>query len=116
MENLPERNDIRLDCDDLIVLVGGYDGRSWSSSLDCYSPSLNQIKQLQPMTSARNFAPVSVLDGQLYVFGGGTSSMWHDTGIKCNVLYKVLYEFLGFTNIFWGSFDSFAGLTSFFRK
>ncbi|KAI7743060.1 hypothetical protein M8C21_007109 [Ambrosia artemisiifolia] len=72
--------DINLDsCDDLIFLVGGYDGMSWFSSLDAYSPSNNCIKSLKPMNTARCYAPVSVLNGELYVFGGGTRGVWYDT-------------------------------------
>ncbi|KAI3829477.1 hypothetical protein L1987_03602 [Smallanthus sonchifolius] len=72
--------DINLDsCDDLIFLAGGYDGSSWFSSLDCYSPSNNHIKSLKQMNTARCSAPVSILNGQLYVFGGGTRGVWYDT-------------------------------------
>lgn len=82
LDNSHETSDhIHLDSlDDSIYLVGGYDGRSWFSSLDCYSPSQNQTKSLEPMNPARSYAPVSILDGQLYVFGGGTAGVWHDTG------------------------------------
>ncbi|KAD1053236.1 hypothetical protein R6Q59_027178 [Mikania micrantha] len=77
LDNSP---DINLDtCDDLIFLVGGYDGISWLSSLDSYSPSNNHIKSLNPMETARCYAPVSILNGQLYVFGGGTRGVWYDT-------------------------------------
>ncbi|XP_071721246.1 uncharacterized protein [Rutidosis leptorrhynchoides] len=73
-----ETSDTHLDCDDLIYLVGGYDGRSWFSSLDCWSSSQNQTKLLKPMNTGRCYAPVSMLDGQLYVFGGGTRGVWYD--------------------------------------
>lgn len=80
VDNSPQTCDFHLDCDDLIFLVGGYDGRSWFSSMDCYSPSLNQTKSLKPMNAARCYAPVSILNGELYVFGGGTGGVWYDTG------------------------------------
>ncbi|XP_076913529.1 uncharacterized protein LOC143572193 isoform X2 [Bidens hawaiensis] len=71
---------INLDsCDDLIYLVGGYDGTSWFSSLDAYSPSNNNIKSLKPMNVAQCYTPVSVLNGELYVFGGSTGGEWFDT-------------------------------------
>ncbi|KAK1428014.1 hypothetical protein QVD17_16832 [Tagetes erecta] len=78
--HLDDSSDVNLDCcDDLIFLVGGYDGGSWFSSLDSYSPSNNHIKSLKPMNTARCYAPVSILNGQLYVFGGGTRGVWYDT-------------------------------------
>nr|XP_043611223.1 influenza virus NS1A-binding protein homolog [Erigeron canadensis] len=79
LDNSPETSDINLDCDDLIYLVGGYDGRSWLSSLECYSPSQNQTRSLAPMKTARCHAHVSILNGQLYVLGGGTRGEWYDT-------------------------------------
>ncbi|KVI03272.1 Development/cell death domain-containing protein [Cynara cardunculus var. scolymus] len=75
MDSSPERSDIHLDSDELILLVGGYDGTSWFSSLDSYSPSQNRTKSLKPMNAARCYAPVSILDGELYVFGGGTGGV-----------------------------------------
>ncbi|KAK9059152.1 hypothetical protein SSX86_021771 [Deinandra increscens subsp. villosa] len=71
-------NEINL-ADDRILLVGGYDGRSWLSSLDCYSPSQNLIKSLNPMNSKRCYAAASKLESELFVFGGGTCGQWFDT-------------------------------------
>ncbi|KAI3808692.1 hypothetical protein L1987_24650 [Smallanthus sonchifolius] len=65
--------------DDPILLVGGYDGGSWLSSLDCYSPSQNLTKSLNPINTERCYAAVSKVDGELYVFGGGTCGQWFDT-------------------------------------
>ncbi|GJX99324.1 development/cell death domain-containing protein [Tanacetum coccineum] len=65
--------------DDSILLIGGYDGVSWLSSLDCYSPSQNLSKSLSPMHTERCYAAVSKLDGELFVFGGGTRGQWFDT-------------------------------------
>lgn len=62
-----------------ILLVGGYDGMSWLSSLDCYSPSQILTKSLEPMNTERCYAAVSKLDGELFVFGGGTHGQWFDT-------------------------------------
>ncbi|KAL8214788.1 hypothetical protein R6Q57_004237 [Mikania cordata] len=84
--HLDDSPDINFDtCDDLIFLVGGYDGISWFSSLDSYSPSNNHIKALNPMETARCYAPVSILNGQLYVFGGGTRGVWYDTGSSIGI-------------------------------
>ncbi|XP_071722349.1 uncharacterized protein [Rutidosis leptorrhynchoides] len=65
--------------DDSIVLIGGYDGASWLSSVDCYSPSRILTKSLNPMNTERCYAAVSKLDGELFVFGGGTRGQWFDT-------------------------------------
>ena len=66
--------------DDSILLIGGYDGVSWLSSLDCYSPSQNLTKSLSPMLTERCYAAVSKLDGELFVFGGGTHGQRFNTG------------------------------------
>ena len=66
--------------DDSILLIGGYDGVSWLSSLDGYSPSQNLSKSLSPMHTERCYAAVSKLDGEFFVFGGGTRGQWFDTG------------------------------------
>lgn len=85
--HLDDSPDVNLDCcDDFIYLVGGYDGGSWFSSLDFYSPSNNHIKSLKPMNTPRCYAPVSILNDQLYVFGGGTRGVWYDTG-TCVYMY-----------------------------
>ncbi|KAJ0820794.1 putative development/cell death domain, kelch-type beta propeller [Helianthus annuus] len=77
------RNDIKLNenslAADSILLVGGYDGTSWLPSLDCYSPSHGLTKSLSPMYTERCYAAVSKLDGELFVFGGGTCGQWLDT-------------------------------------
>ncbi|GKA64108.1 development/cell death domain-containing protein [Tanacetum coccineum] len=65
--------------DDSILLIGGYDGVSWLSSLDCYSPSQNLTKSLSPMHTERCYAAVSKLDGELFVFGGGTCGQRFNT-------------------------------------
>lgn len=65
--------------DESILLVGGYDGVSWLSSLDCYSPSQILTTSLEPMNTERCYAAVSKLDGDLFVFGGGTHGQWFDT-------------------------------------
>ncbi|KAF5759553.1 putative development/cell death domain, kelch-type beta propeller [Helianthus annuus] len=65
--------------DDQILLVGGYDGGSWLSSLDCYLPSQNLTKSLSSMSTERCYGAVSKLDDELFVFGGGTCGQWFDT-------------------------------------
>ncbi|KAG5531943.1 hypothetical protein RHGRI_026523 [Rhododendron griersonianum] len=72
-------NDLDLDLDELIFLVGGYDGASWLSALDSYSPSHDVIKSLKPMNCIRSYSSVARLNGELYVFGGGNGSLWYDS-------------------------------------
>ncbi|KAI3781532.1 hypothetical protein L2E82_11549 [Cichorium intybus] len=62
-----------------ILLIGGYDGVSWLSSLDCYTPSQIMTKSLEPMNAERCYAAVTKLEGDLFVFGGGTRGQWFDT-------------------------------------
>lgn len=74
--------------DDTILLVGGFDGCSWLSALDSYSPSQDTMKSLKPMTFPRLYASAATLDGELYVFGGVDAGTWHDTGMNCNNFVK----------------------------
>ena len=74
-------DEMKIDPDDLIFLVGGCDSESWLSSLDSYSPSQDKKKSLSPMTMPRSYASVAMLNGELYIFGGGNGSEWYDTGI-----------------------------------
>ncbi|KAL0344423.1 UNVERIFIED_CONTAM: B2 protein [Sesamum radiatum] len=62
-----------------ILIVGGYDGESWSPALHSFLPSHDVLRSLKPMSSARSYASVASFNGELYVFGGGTGSMWYDT-------------------------------------
>ncbi|KAF7147013.1 hypothetical protein RHSIM_Rhsim03G0110100 [Rhododendron simsii] len=72
-------NDLDLDLEELIFLVGGYDGASRLSALDCYSPSHDVIKFLKPMNCICSYSSVARLNGELYVFGGGNGSLWCDS-------------------------------------
>lgn len=71
---------------EMIFLTGGYDGVSWLSALDSYLPSFDVLKSLKPMNSVRAYASVAKLNGEFYVFGGGTASVWYDTGTVCTSL------------------------------
>ncbi|PSS33273.1 Kelch-like protein [Actinidia chinensis var. chinensis] len=64
---------------DSILIVGGFDGSSWLSALDSYSPLLDTMKSLKPMTSVRSYASAATLNGELYIFGGVDGDTWHDT-------------------------------------
>ncbi|XP_039146560.1 kelch-like protein 3 [Dioscorea cayenensis subsp. rotundata] len=71
--------------DKVIYLIGGYDGVSWLSSLDAFSPSLDILTPLKSMSTARSYASAVALHGSIYAFGGGESSggnVWHKT-VEC---------------------------------
>ncbi|KAF5206209.1 Kelch-like protein [Thalictrum thalictroides] len=73
-----------LGVDELIFLMGGYDGVSWLPTVENYWPSRDVVKPLKPMNSARSYAAAAVLNGLIYNFGGwnGYSKMWYDT-VEC---------------------------------
>ncbi|KAG7017201.1 Kelch-like protein 8 [Cucurbita argyrosperma subsp. argyrosperma] len=71
--------DLCLDPDESIFLIGGYDGASHLSTLELYDPSSDMIKSLRPMSSVRAYASVAWLNSQLYVFGGGNGCAWYNT-------------------------------------
>ncbi|XP_057965101.1 uncharacterized protein LOC131155742 isoform X2 [Malania oleifera] len=79
-EALIETSDeLRLDVDEFIYLVGGYDGVSWLAALDAYSPSRDVLKSLKSMNYVRSYASVAKLNGEIYVFGGGNGCSWYDS-------------------------------------
>ncbi|KAF5192260.1 Kelch-like protein diablo [Thalictrum thalictroides] len=65
-------------CDGSIFLLGGYDGHSWLSTLDCYSPCKDILRFLQPMSTSRSHAAAAVLNNHIYMFGGGNGDVWCD--------------------------------------
>ncbi|XP_008799817.2 uncharacterized protein LOC103714378 [Phoenix dactylifera] len=72
----------RLGSEDVIYLIGGFNGLSWLSALDSFSPSLDLLTPLKPMNSARSYASAVALDGSIYVFGGGDGHLWYNT-VEC---------------------------------
>lgn len=83
-------DNVYLDFDESVFLVGGYDGVSWLSALDLYCPSQDMLKTLKPMGNVRSYSSVVKLNGELYVFGGGNGSLWYDTGTLAHYLYHSL--------------------------
>ncbi|XP_026389019.1 ring canal kelch protein-like isoform X2 [Papaver somniferum] len=63
----------------LVFLFGGYDGASWLSTVDCYSPLSDTKKSLGPMNIARSYAAAAALCGDIYVLGGGDGKLWFNT-------------------------------------
>lgn len=78
-ESSEEKRTIPREC---IYLIGGYDGKTWLSTLDLYSPSLDAKKSLSPMNNARSYGAVAKLNGDIYALGGGGGdcSDWGNTG------------------------------------
>ncbi|KAL6897918.1 hypothetical protein ACP4OV_006877 [Aristida adscensionis] len=73
-------------CDNLdkpsIFLIGGYNGVTWLSSLDSFSPKIDILVGLTPMGSARSYASAAALDGHIFAFGGGDGTSWYNT-VEC---------------------------------
>ncbi|KAK6152545.1 hypothetical protein DH2020_015180 [Rehmannia glutinosa] len=76
---LESPDELCLNLNESILIVGGYDGGSWSSALHSFSPSHDVLKSLKPMSCVRSYAAVAIFNEELYVFGGGTGSVWYDT-------------------------------------
>ncbi|PNT65591.1 hypothetical protein BRADI_4g44780v3 [Brachypodium distachyon] len=68
-----------LGSEDVIYLTGGFDGISFLSSLDSFSPSLDILTPLKPMTVGKSYASTVALDGKIFVLGGGDGACWFDT-------------------------------------
>ncbi|WCJ27974.1 DCD (Development and Cell Death) domain protein [Euphorbia peplus] len=62
-----------------IFLVGGYDGESWLSALDLYSPSRDASKSLKTMSTVRSYTSIVRLNDEFYVLGGGEGNVWYDS-------------------------------------
>ncbi|EXB25851.1 Influenza virus NS1A-binding protein-A-like protein [Morus notabilis] len=70
--------DPRQELEESILLVGGFDGSSWLSALDCYHPSLDHMESFSPMSLVRSHASAAKLNGEVYVFGGVYENLWYD--------------------------------------
>ncbi|GJV97482.1 putative development/cell death domain, kelch-type beta propeller containing protein, partial [Tanacetum coccineum] len=56
--------------DESVYIVGGFDGSSWSSSLESYSPFKDKKSSLSSMQFVKKYASAAILNGELYHFGG----------------------------------------------
>ncbi|KAF6174107.1 hypothetical protein GIB67_020289 [Kingdonia uniflora] len=68
--------------DELVYIMGGYDGSTWLSSLESYSPSKETVRSHMPMRYIRAYASATVFNGDIYVFGGGNGvdlDVWYDS-------------------------------------
>ncbi|KAI4991566.1 hypothetical protein ZWY2020_039952 [Hordeum vulgare] len=68
-----------LGSEDVIYLIGGFDGISFLSSLDSFSPSLDILTPLKPMIVGKSYTSTVALDGKIFVLGGGDGTCWFDT-------------------------------------
>ncbi|KAJ4704334.1 Kelch-like protein [Melia azedarach] len=51
----------------------------WLSTLDLYFPRGDVRKSLKPMNCVRSYASTSLLNGELYISGGGDGQLWYNT-------------------------------------
>ncbi|RZC44201.1 hypothetical protein C5167_037153 [Papaver somniferum] len=63
----------------LVFLFGGYDGTTWLSNVDCYSPISDTMKRLGPTNLACSHAAAAALCGDIYIIGGGDGTVWCNT-------------------------------------
>ncbi|EES15526.1 hypothetical protein BDA96_08G009100 [Sorghum bicolor] len=71
-----------LGSEDVIYLVGGFDGFSFVPSLDSFSPSLDVVTPLKPMAVGKSYTSTVALEGKIFVLGGGDGACWFDT-VEC---------------------------------
>ncbi|XP_008804154.1 uncharacterized protein LOC103717508 [Phoenix dactylifera] len=71
-----------LSLEKVIYLIGGFNGISWLSSLDSFSPSRDTLTPLKQMGCARSYASAAALNDNIFVFGGGDGNSWFHT-VEC---------------------------------
>ncbi|XP_060964734.1 uncharacterized protein LOC133029021 isoform X1 [Cannabis sativa] len=71
-------NDLHPNLDELVLLVGGFDGSSWLPALDFYHPSLDHMEHRSSMRFARSYACAANLNGEIYILGGVCNNVWYD--------------------------------------
>ncbi|KAM7274499.1 hypothetical protein ACFE04_016365 [Oxalis oulophora] len=71
--------------DESILIVGGYDGTSWLSSVDLYNPAQDLTRLLTSMTIGRCYSSVAKLNDELYILGGADGELWHGIVESYNV-------------------------------
>lgn len=78
--------EIPTNLDESILIMGGFDGSSWLSNMNCYYPSRDIMESLPAMRSVRSYASTAKLNGEIYVLGGVNGNVWYDTGICLKLL------------------------------
>ena len=104
--------------DESIIIIGGYNGLSYVSALECYCPSHDLLETLCPMSSMRSCTSTVKLNGEVYVIGGLHDNLWYGTGISCDLHSFFLFTscFSFFTNFFVTFFFFGFSLISFFKR
>ncbi|KAF6142156.1 hypothetical protein GIB67_037074, partial [Kingdonia uniflora] len=67
---------------ELVYIMGGYDGSTWLSSLESYSPSKETVRSHMPMRCIRAYSSATTFNGDIYIFGGGNGvelDVWYDS-------------------------------------
>lgn len=75
--------------EDSVLIIGGYNGSSHVSALECYSPSHDLLESLCPINFTRTFDSTVKLNGEVYVIGGLHENLWCDTGISCDLFFHL---------------------------
>ncbi|CAK9223580.1 unnamed protein product [Sphagnum jensenii] len=61
-----------------IYILGGL-ADTWLESVLVFSPATNQMRGAAPMLAPRSYAAASLLDSNIYLYGGGDGSSWSDS-------------------------------------
>ncbi|KAL1290176.1 hypothetical protein HN51_058584 [Arachis hypogaea] len=69
-----------------ILIMGGFDGLTCVSTLDCYCPTNDLLETLCPMSSIRSYNSTVKLSGEVYVIGGLQDNLWCDTVESYNLV------------------------------
>lgn len=80
-KELQSTKEIHSNLDGSILIVGGFDGSSWLSTMNSYYPSRDIMESLPAMKSVRSHVSTAKLNGEIYVLGGANGNVWCDTGI-----------------------------------
>lgn len=70
-----------------LYILGGL-ANKWLDSVVAYTPTTNQMKEVQSLLAPRSYAASSVLDEYIYIYGGGDGSSWSNSGTSCYHSYS----------------------------
>ncbi|WOL14798.1 hypothetical protein Cni_G23579 [Canna indica] len=66
----------------VIYLIGGYNGSCWLSAFDSFSPFSDELMHINSMSAARSYTAAAALDGNIFVMGGGDGNSWYSS-VEC---------------------------------
>lgn len=90
-KELQSTEEIHANLEESILIVGGFDGSCWLSTMNCYYPFRDIMESLPAMKSVRSHASTAKLDGEIYVLGGANGKVWYDTGICLKLFQSFIY-------------------------